>query len=66
MPLSDQVVAVSDVAYLRARSEEERDAAERSSCMVRDVHLEMAELYAARAHSDISVASGQTPADITG
>ena len=34
-----------DRAYFRERAAQERDAAQRASCMVRDVHLELAELY---------------------
>ena len=37
---------ILDRDYLRAREAEERDAADRSSCMVKDVHVEMADLYA--------------------
>jgi len=33
-------------AYFRQRAAEEQDAAAQASCIVRDVHLEMAELYA--------------------
>ena len=33
-------------SYLLAREAEELEAAERSSCMVRHVHVELAELYA--------------------
>jgi hypothetical protein len=35
--------------YHRGRAEEERAAAGLSSCMVRDVHLELAELHEMRA-----------------
>ena len=34
-----------DRVYFRERAAEERDAAARASCMVKDVHLELAELY---------------------
>ena len=34
-----------DRAYYRERAIEERDAAAEASCIVRDVHLELAELY---------------------
>lgn len=38
-----------DENYFRRREVEERQAARLSSCVVRDVHEEFAELYAARA-----------------
>ena len=41
------VFAERDRAYYRDRAMAERGAAERSSCMVRDVHLELAERYEA-------------------
>jgi hypothetical protein len=37
--------ATAERSYFRARAAEEKDAAERSSCIVRDVHLELLELY---------------------
>lgn len=45
------MVEKEDAAYLRAREIEEREAAERSSCMVKDVHLELADEYHARAEA---------------
>lgn len=39
-------------AYHRARSAEEYAAAGVSSCMVRDVHLELAELHAEQAETE--------------
>jgi len=39
------VFAERDRAYYRDRAAQERAAAARASCMVRDVHLELAELY---------------------
>jgi len=37
--------AQQDRSYFRERAIEERDAAAEASCMVKDVHLELAELY---------------------
>ena len=37
--------AQRDRSYFRERAIEERDAAAEASCMVKDVHLELAELY---------------------
>lgn len=49
----------TDPAYLRARELEEREAAAAASCMVKDVHLELAEEYHARAEA----AEGQGAAE---
>lgn len=35
-----------DRSYFRERAIEEQEAATQASCMVKDVHLELAELYA--------------------
>lgn len=40
-----------ELPYLRARESEERDAAADACCMVKDVHLELAEAYADRIKS---------------
>lgn len=45
------VPQADEAAYHRARAIEEREAAARSSCMVRDVHLELADLYAEQAEA---------------
>jgi hypothetical protein len=44
-PLQDPGVAHGTKAYHRDRAEQERTAAGSSSCMVKDVHLELAELH---------------------
>jgi len=44
-PLQDPRATRGTVSYHRSRAEEERTAAESSSCMVKDVHLELADLH---------------------
>jgi hypothetical protein len=44
-PSHDPGIARGTTSYHRSRAEEERAAAGSSSCMVRDVHLELAELH---------------------
>jgi hypothetical protein len=45
LPLHDPRASRATQAYHRSRAEEERRAAGASSCMVKDVHLELAELH---------------------
>lgn len=51
--------AADDAAYFRARADDEREAAATSSCMVRDVHLDLAELYAAQADQPTGAAAAE-------
>ncbi len=44
-PTSVRSVETDDAAYHRARAAEELEAAAHASCIVKDVHLELADLY---------------------
>ena len=56
------VFAERNRAYYRDRAMAERGAAARSSCMVKDVHLELAERYEAIAGAEDAVrGSGTSP-----
>jgi len=55
--------AQQDRSYFRERAIEERDAAAEASCMVKDVHLELAELYEELGSAESSDAPGK-PGDV--
>lgn len=64
-PHSARPIEEQERGYFREREAEERDAAAAASCMVKDVHLELADLYAelARPATEGSPVSTDGPVD---
>ena len=50
-----------DRSYFRERAVEEQEAAAHASCMVKDVHLELAELYGVMAEPALPSEGDDTP-----